>query len=147
MSPDYTDQIMPWVGRIERQFSILMKEALGPLDITYPEFRMVGILLEEDEGLSQKYLAARLGLDASGVSVSLKRLEKKEIVERVRDPDDARIVRVKCTPKVYGMTEILDAYRAQEVCASENLSPEDKAQLTRLLSVVSENLSQKTGVL
>ncbi len=147
MDAKFDQNVLPWIGRIERQFSILMKEALAPLDLTYPEFRMVGILWGEEEGHSQKYLAARLGLDASAVSVTLKSLEKNKIVERVRDQNDARIVRVKCAPKAYEMTQVLSAYSEQEMSATSGFSDTEKQQLLQLLARVSQNLSQKTGLL
>lgn len=147
MDKQYVDQVLPWVGRIERQFSILMREGLIPLNISYPEFRMVGMLWGEEAGLAQKDLASRLGLDASGVSVTLKGLEKKSHVERVRDADDARIVRVKCTPQAYKMESVLAVYQEQEEAAVSGLSASEKNQLLELLQKVSGNLSEKSGLL
>ena len=147
MDDQYKKLVLPWVGRIERQFSILMRDALAQHDITYPEFRLVGMLWGEVDGYSQKQLAKRLGQDASGISVTLKRLEKKGLVERIRDPDDARVYRVKCTSLVYEMEVVTNALVAQEELAVHGLEQDDVATLIELLSEISKNLSQKTGVM
>ncbi len=146
MDQQFTNQILPWIGRIERHFSILMRDALAPIGVTYAEFRLVGLLFEEAEGVPQKFLAARLGLDASGISVTLKALEKKGIIVRERDKDDARILRVKCTPKAYEMKQVIEAFHAQELVAVEGLSSDDVEALVSLLKRVSGNLGRKTGV-
>ncbi|MFC7290169.1 MarR family winged helix-turn-helix transcriptional regulator [Hirschia litorea] len=146
MDQQFSNQILPWIGRIERHFSILMRDALAPIGVTYAEFRLVGLLFEEAQGVPQKVLAARLGLDASGISVTLKALEKKGIVVRERDKDDARILRVKCTPKAYEMKQVIEAFSAQELVAVEGLSSDDVKVLLGLLKRVSGNLGRKTGV-
>ncbi len=147
MDDQYKNLVLPWVGRIERQFSILMREALAEHDLTYPEFRLIGMLWGEDEGYSQKHLAARLGQDASGISVILKRLEKKGMVERIRAPEDARVYRVKCTPLVYQLETVTRALGTQEAIAVQGLKPDEISILTNMLEKVSLNLSEKTGVL
>lgn len=146
MNTQFLSQVLPWVGRIERHFSILMRDVLAPIGVTYPEFRLIGLLIDETEGVSQKDLAARLGLDASGISITLKALEKRGLIARERDKEDARIMRVKCTPSADELNQVFQALSTQEAIAVKGMTPMEIDALTNLLGRVSENLSQKTGV-
>jgi DNA-binding MarR family transcriptional regulator len=70
---------------------------LEPLGITYPQYVTLLVLWEED-GLSVKRLGQRLALDSATLTPLLKRLEQQKLVERRRDEDDERVVRIHLTP-------------------------------------------------
>jgi DNA-binding MarR family transcriptional regulator len=71
---------------------------LEPLGITYPQYVTLLALWEED-GVSVKHLGERLALDSATTTPLLKRLEQEGIVERRRDEEDERVVRVYLTKK------------------------------------------------
>lgn len=71
---------------------------LEPLGLTYPQYLVLLVLWEED-GLSVKRLGKRLSLDSATLTPLLKRLELQKIVERHRDTDDERVVRIRLTPE------------------------------------------------
>jgi len=141
MDPKFANMVLPWIGRIERLFSIAMSDGLSKVGLTYAEFRLVGLLWGEEGGVSQRDLAASLGQDASGISVLLKRLEEKGVVERGRDKKDARVIKVKCTPKVYEETHVVEHCEKIEEEATRGMSDEEKAQLVVLLQKVANNLN------
>jgi MarR family transcriptional regulator, organic hydroperoxide resistance regulator len=69
---------------------------LEPLGLTYPQYIALLSLWEED-GVSVKQLGERLGLDSATLTPLLKRLEAQGIVERRRDTQDERVVRIHVT--------------------------------------------------
>lgn len=72
-------------GRMERR-----------LGVTAPQ-RLVLRCVGKFPGLSAGQLAALLHLDPSTISSALRRLEQRNLLERTRDPDDARRVVLQLT--------------------------------------------------
>jgi len=70
---------------------------LEPLGLTYPQYLVLLTLWEED-GVPVKRLGDCLALDSATLTPLLKRLEQRGIVERQRDPEDERVVRIRLTP-------------------------------------------------
>ncbi len=128
------------IGRVERLTGLLLSERIAAFDLTYPEFRIVGILLGEPAGIGQKALAAKLGLDPSSVSVAIARLEKKGVVVRVRDEADLRNMCVRCAPQIPRFSEVMAAVRELEEQAMQDLTPEERIILASLLRRVAANL-------
>ena len=103
---------------------------------------MVLLELWKEDGLKGGELAARLGVEPPTVSRMLGRLEGCGLLERRRDPEDARSFRVCLTDKgrdLQGPVE--DLWRRVEDRAFEGMSEEEKLLLKGLLSRVRENLS------
>ena len=103
---------------------------------------MVLLELWKEDGLKGGELAARLGIEPPTVSRMLGRLEGCGLLERRRDPEDARSFRVCLTDKgrdLQGPVE--DLWRRVEDRAFEGMSEEEKLLLKGLLSGVRENLS------
>ena len=91
--------------------------------------------IHDTPGSRRVDLAARVGLTASGVTRALLPLEKLGIVERVRDPRDARASRARLTPA--GETLLRDAtVIASEATASALANRLDIAARADLLSLV-----------
>jgi MarR family transcriptional regulator, organic hydroperoxide resistance regulator len=70
---------------------------LEPLGLTYPQYLVLLVLWEED-GISVKRLGDRLALDSATLTPLLKRLADRGVVERRRDEEDERVVRIHLTP-------------------------------------------------
>ena len=71
---------------------------LDALGLTYPQYLAMLVLWEHPEGLGVSALGERLMLDSGTLSPLLKRLEAAGLVERRRNPEDERGVRVRATP-------------------------------------------------
>lgn len=69
---------------------------LEPLGLTYPQYLVLLVLWAED-GVSVKRLGEQLGLDSATLTPLLKRLAERGLVERRRDADDERVVRIRLT--------------------------------------------------
>lgn len=95
-----------------------------------------------EPGLRQVTLADRLGVEPATVSRVVERLERGGLLERRRDPHDARLWRIHPTPR----SRLLEAmvrrnWRELEDAIVAALGPADAEQLGRLLSATASALS------
>jgi DNA-binding MarR family transcriptional regulator len=77
-------------------FTRFYKPRLDALDLTYPQYLVFLVLWEKDD-LTVKALGERLFLDSGTITPLIKRLEARGLVERKRDEDDERQVRIRLT--------------------------------------------------
>jgi MarR family transcriptional regulator, organic hydroperoxide resistance regulator len=82
--------------RASRALTRTYAPLLDPLGVTYPQYLVLLVLWEEDD-VPVKHLGARLALDSATLTPLLKRLEQQGIVQRRRDADDERVVRIALT--------------------------------------------------
>ena len=74
------------------------KPMLDQMGLTYPQYLVLSVLWEAD-GQTITAIADRLGLEPSTITPLVKRLEQAGFVERRRNPQDERQVRVSLTAK------------------------------------------------
>ena len=72
------------------------KPLLAAIGLTYPQYLVMLVLWEED-GITVKRLAERLGLDSGSVTPLVKRLEEASFVTRMRAVDDERNLSIELT--------------------------------------------------
>lgn len=72
------------------------KPLLEPLNLTYPQYLVVLVLLEH-HCLSVKAIGHRLNLDSGTLTPLLKRMEKHGYLERKRSTDDERKMLINLT--------------------------------------------------
>jgi DNA-binding MarR family transcriptional regulator len=77
-------------------FTRFYKPRLDALDLTYPQYLVFLVLWEKDD-LTVKALGDKLFLDSGTITPLIKRLEARGLVERRRDEDDERQVRIRLT--------------------------------------------------
>jgi DNA-binding MarR family transcriptional regulator len=78
-------------------FNRVYKPLLAALGLTYPQYLVMVVLWEED-GRTVGGIGEVLSLESSTVTPLLKRLEGMGYLDRARDADDERMVRVRLTP-------------------------------------------------
>jgi MarR family transcriptional regulator, organic hydroperoxide resistance regulator len=101
------------------------------------------LLLElcERAGPAQTELASRLGVELPTVNRALQRLERARLIERRRDPADARTSRVHLTDRGGRLCEaIRSAWGKVDAELSAGLSPTDDEVLRGLLARLVANL-------
>jgi DNA-binding MarR family transcriptional regulator len=76
----------------------LYKPALDKLDLTYTQYITLLALWEKDNVLV-KDLGEKLYLESNTLTPLLQKLEKKELISRVKDENDKRKVYIKLTDK------------------------------------------------
>ncbi|TLM79277.1 MarR family winged helix-turn-helix transcriptional regulator [Microbulbifer harenosus] len=72
----------------------LYKPILDELGLTYPQYLMMMVLWEQD-GITITDLSARLMQDKGALSPVIRRLERQDLIERRRDPQDDRRVLIQ----------------------------------------------------
>src|SRR6218665_990688 len=91
-------------------FNRAYRPLLQELELTYPQY-LIMLLLWRRDGMTVKALGERLFLDSGTLTPLLKRLERAGLVERGRDTQDPRGVKVP-----QAMSEAID--RSDEELAS-----------------------------
>ena len=114
------------------------KPFLESLNLTYPQYLVMLILWEQD-GVLVKEIGERLFLDSGTLTPLLKRLEAAELIERNRDPEDERQVRITLTKAGRALKRKAHDVPFQVLCASGQ-TPEVLMQLRSLLSSVRDDL-------
>lgn len=79
-----------------RKMTQKYKTLLDPLKLTYPQYLVMLVLLEEDH-ITVKALGKRLYLDSGTLTPLLKRMEKTGYVSRERSEEDERKVFISLT--------------------------------------------------
>ena len=74
----------------------LYKPLLDAIGLTYPQYLAMLVLWEQD-GPTVSELGERLNLDSGTLTPLLKRMEAAGLVQRQRDPQDERRVRIALT--------------------------------------------------
>jgi MarR family transcriptional regulator, 2-MHQ and catechol-resistance regulon repressor len=83
--------------------------------------------------LSQRELAQKVLRSASNISIVLKAIEKRGLIERERDPADNRYVQVSITEKGRALiASFFDQHVAGIVAEMNALTAEEQAELGRL---------------
>jgi len=99
-------------------------------------------ILQEQEGLTQSELAARLDLAPATVTKMLQRLEKAGFIQRQTDAEDQRVSRVYLTDAGRAIqadvAKVLGQLAQETFC---NFTIEERVVLRRLMLQVRENLS------
>ena len=112
MQPD--DSIGYWLSYAQRCFSSAFYEVLRThcveqgkaYVITPPQWGILSFIAHEQEQ-TIGVLAQRLGVDAPAVTNIVKRLEQSGLVERVRDREDQRVVKVSLSEEGQEMVRSL----------------------------------------
>ena len=104
--------------------------------------QMWGLILLVRAGgrLSHKRLAERTGTAKSNITKLVDRLEESSLAKRVPDPDDRRGVIAEITPE--GRRRHVEALKLTgqaESALLSRLTPRDRTELTRLLSLLGED--------
>lgn len=96
-SPRLSDQLCFPFYAITRELQARYRPLLEPLGLTYPQY-LVMLALWEHGTDSVIGLAKRLHMDSATLTPMLKRLEVAGLLQRTRDAEDNRILRISLTP-------------------------------------------------
>ncbi len=134
----HTYEIVLEIEENLRKITHLMKqknrELLQQYKITPPQFQALQWLYEEGE-LTIGDLSSKMFLACSTITDLIDRMERQELVERVRDTSDRRVVRVYLLPKGKRLfAEIIEAKRTYLSRILESYSTDEVQRLGRFLS-------------
>lgn len=103
---------------------------LQPLDLTYPQYLVMLVLWECDQQ-SVSEIGAKLHLDSGTLTPLLKRLQSKQLIERLRSADDERSVIIQTTASGQALQHQA-ADIPQQISGCLNLSPAEVAVLQKI---------------
>ncbi|MFE0099903.1 MarR family winged helix-turn-helix transcriptional regulator [Streptomyces sp. NPDC059009] len=84
------------LARRLQQAHYLLWNTMVSEEITSPQFAVLNTLVAEP-GLDQRTVGERVGLDRSTVAEVVGRLTRRELLDKVRDPDDGRRFSLRLT--------------------------------------------------
>jgi DNA-binding MarR family transcriptional regulator len=127
------------LGRAASRVQALGERDLEPLGITPREYSVLAVLAEHSPS-SQTQVAETLGLDRTTILKLGASLERKRLVVRERDANDARAYAVALTPRGDRLRE--EAFELLLACEARFLAPlnrNERKQLHNLLARVTES--------
>lgn len=117
-----------------REVTRKYKPFLDKLGLTYTQY-IVMLVLWEEEKISMHELGKRLYLDSGTLTPLLVKMEKRGLVERVRNEKDEREVIVAATEKGIGLkVEAREIPKAIGKCLK--ISPMEALQLRKILNKI-----------
>jgi MarR family transcriptional regulator, organic hydroperoxide resistance regulator len=128
-----------------RVFLSLLQSDLKRYRIPTSGWFFLRVLWQED-GLSQKDLAARAGLLQSNSSAALKQMQRYGLIRQVVDRSDRRRVTIYLTPRARKLEKLLVpvAARLRDI-AMRDFSPREQADLFGMLFRIKQNLAEHAG--
>jgi len=132
------------VNTAERASHALSTLYADKFDITIPEWRILATLGSQNN-LTAKAIGQKTQMDKVTVSRAIARLSEKEFVDRRRDPQDGRAIKLnlsKAGRKVY--KTLIPAVLAWEQQFTAEFAPEEMELLHMLLSRL-QNQLEKLG--
>lgn len=121
-------------------FTRFYKPLLEPLGLTYSQY-IVLLVLWETDNVTVKEIGQRLFLDSGTLTPLLKRLEAAGIVQRKRDSQDERQVRISLTRKGRELRAPVAAVWRDVVCGV-GLTPDDFDALKEQLNQLRQTLDK-----
>lgn len=99
------DALAPTVGRIFARLARQVELGLAPLDLSLPQYRVLGFLSDGEAGSSR--MAEKLAVSPPSITAVVDGLVAKGLVERRADPSDRRRLPLSLTDK--GATVLAEA--------------------------------------
>lgn len=133
------------VGRSHSDVAVLLFDSLArQMGLSASDAKALGVL-ERSGPLGAGELAEQIGLSAASVTTLVDRLEKKDFVERTRDPDDRRRVIIAARPEkleeaqtifaplFVSVQKLFERYSEQELETILDFLTQDRARMRKLL--------------
>ena len=127
---------------LNRAYAKLVETKLGAhIDITYQQWSFIRVLAQED-GLSQRELADRVGLMENTTLVALNVMERRGWLRRERDREDRRRSLVYLTEEGRAMERLRPVVRQAYRTAIKGLDPAEVATTRETLKAMLANLEE-----
>lgn len=138
----FNQLILPAISKVERLTSAALESEIKHHDLTLSEFRIVGILMGEEQGYSQKQLAEKLNISAPSLSVSITNLEFKNWIERISDEHDLRVKRIKISAQA-DFAAISQLIYSLEKQVTKGISEKDLKTTLLVLEKITLNINKQ----
>ena len=118
-----------------------LSEARADLDLTLPQWRVLVVLGETDDGATISHVAGRIGVTLPATSRQLRRLERRGLVDVSRDQWDRRATRVGLTRLGRSARDDVISFRRRkiaQIAASLELDPAMATQLAQIADALEQ---------
>ena len=131
-------------NHMARIFARGLTARIKPLGLTTGTFPAL-LELWETDGLTQKQLVERLGIEQATMAKTLARMERDGLIRRAQDETDGRVQRVWLTDRACGLREpALKAAMEENTEALAELSENEQHQFILLMQKVIATRKQRT---
>lgn len=122
-----------WISVLYRQFQIFINNELKDLNITSGEYIYL-IKLYENKELTQEDLAEIYYIDKSAITRSMRSLEDKGYIKRIKNQRDKRSYRIQVTEKALEVEHrIYNALRSWDDLISLDVNDDELKMLSNIL--------------
>jgi DNA-binding MarR family transcriptional regulator len=128
--------IVDRISGLGRRLKQMMEETLADHDLTWGEWKLLGLLLHQGEPyrLSPGKLAKDLELSSGAMTNRLDQLEQAGLIRRQPDPNDRRSVQVELTPAgEQAYRQPTETAAAKEALIASALNGREREQLNGYL--------------
>lgn len=133
------------VRAVNRGYTKLIETSLGShIEITYPQWSFLRALSQQ-EGLSQRELAERVGLMENTTLVAINVMERRGWLRRERDKKDRRRLLVYLTEEGRAVDRLRPLVRQANRAAIKGLDPTTVATTRDALMIMLANLDEALG--
>ncbi len=148
-SQEVFDQQIVALDRLIRHANKIIRrrgrDILQEFDITPPQFDAL-LILNAGGNLTIGELGERMYLACSTATDLADRMERNELVERVRDTNDRRVIRLNVLPKGRQMLkEVLAARKRYLAEVLQDVPPEDIEAMIKSMTQLEQLLRAKRG--
>jgi DNA-binding MarR family transcriptional regulator len=145
--PPSDDSVGYVVRDVHRAFSRSLQAKIAAHGVSMGQWFFLRALWDED-GLTQRELSQRVGMMEPTTVTALNSMERRGLVERVRNPHDRRKVNIYLTPKGRSLREVLLPCAAEvSDLATRGIEPADLALAIDLLHRMIINLGDSSDSL
>lgn len=133
------------VNYLARLLEQALRERIEVLGVVPGQFAQL-LVLYEQEGLTQRELCQRVGIEQPTMANTLQRMERDGLIERVPDPADGRRARVMLTEQARQKENDLNAAAYEVNAIATNRL--DESEITTFMHTVAriiENLVDTSG--
>ncbi len=112
---------------------------MAPLGLTRPQVRVI-VWADHQPGITQAELCERLNSSPMAMTGLLDRMEGKNLVKRVEDPNDRRVKRIYLTDGALALKPEMEKIAARfKEAVRKGLSAEEIANAQRVLATMKSN--------
>ncbi len=140
LEPSDFDEQVRNIEYLLRQTSVIVRrhgrEILSDFEITPPQFNALIVVIRHDN-LTMGNLCRHLYLASSTVTDLIDRMERNDLVQRVRDTEDRRVIRLRARPKGRELLEQVMMARLQYLSEiTDHFCDEGVGELERSLEML-----------
>ncbi len=130
------------IRRLQQIAVGIFMDETADVNVTPVQFALLFAASKQD-GLDQRTLAARVGLDTSTIAAVVDRLESRELIERNVSPDDKRVRLLSVTPA--GKKLLQSVMPAMLRAQDRMLAPLPKADRAKFMAMVKRIVEQNNA--